>query len=406
MEKYTKKPIIKKQIGRFHIKRYIKLVLCAAFVCILFAGAPPAPLFSQTQSGGAHSSFSAFFTSRARTLADQITTQPAPSRPGTMGLIITGEVPLFEAVSNESLREGLVQRFTTQNNNFVQTHMASAHSIDYTTSIYTFGRFVSVVVVKEAVSASANASVFTAVIDSTANNIISLQEYNVNALRLVNSHIRNIIAENPRGFVTGFTGISQGHPFYLNNDGELVIPFASAELMPENRDVHRVTLDTRNIIDVSLDENYFHTLPQNQYNTVMVRLAYVIGRFGYTTEWDADSRTVYIFRDGEQVSSVTIDNNAYYYGGTAPRELEVAPMLSSAGFTYVPLSFFDEILGISTVVDSNGNIIMSKYASSINIQRVAIQSEEFAEDDENVDVNSSFWDMLSLSTWDINFYFD
>jgi len=91
----------------------------------------------------------------------------------------------------------------------------------------------------------------------------------------------------------------------------------------------------------------------------MVRLSDVMLRFGYTVDWDNDTRTAHVLADGVTVSSVTIDENSYRYRNGRPRELEVAPMIHN-GLTYVPLSFFSEVVGIPATVTPEG-IVISRY---------------------------------------------
>ena len=91
----------------------------------------------------------------------------------------------------------------------------------------------------------------------------------------------------------------------------------------------------------------------------MVSLAEAVGHFGYEVYWADETRTVYILADGDVVGYVTLDVNSYNYRNHIGRELEIAPM-SFDDTAYVPLSFFNEIMGIPTTVSQTG-INMSRY---------------------------------------------
>ena len=296
-------------------------------------------------------------TSAAISLAEAIGTKDAPQRLTIPGLEITGQIPHAQMVSIR-LEEELNERFTAQRNAFEQNHLASALSIHFDSRNYISDNFVSVVFTKEAISASLTSAISTTVIDAGTRRIISLPDYHVNILQLINGYINNKISANPRGFVADFNGIDANHPFYLDYD-RLVIPFGSAELIPDNRNIHKIELSISNIQHQTFDSSYFQTLPPHQYNTVMIRLTDVITAFGYDFDWIYETRTVNIFMGGSLVSYVTFDENSYHYRHHPARELEIAPMAFN-GRTYVPLSFFSEIMGIPTTITPSG-IVMSRY---------------------------------------------
>ena len=345
-----------KKIAKFHLSFALSLVLVAAFFAF------PAPSLNAR--------------SVVDTFVNAIGTRAAPRRPATIGLEITGEIPHVQfSRNNEFAQLGtqLNERFMAQYNAFVQSHLTSALSIHFTAEIFTSYDFVSVVLTKAATSASVTAAVSTTVINATTGEIIALPDFNVNILQLINNYLDDIISANPRGFVSDFGGVDSSHPFFLDED-RLIIPFGSAELIPDARTIEFIELSISNIQNEFLDDDYFIILPPSQYNTIMIRLADVMRRFGYDVEWIAETRTVNVLSDDEIVSSVTIGENAYFYRDRSARELEMAPMASNEGRAYVPLSFFSEVLGIPTTVSPDGYIVMSRY------HRLAYQGGETAEE--------------------------
>jgi len=310
-------------------------------------------------------------------LSDFVSTRNVPRRAAAMGLEITGLIPEANFDCDE-LNYLLEERFTTQVNSFIQAHQASALSINFSTDVFSHLHYpdssdndehhllVSIVITMEAVSAATTTAVATTVVNTHYDEIITLSQYNINAIALVNNYIRARIDANPRLFVPSFSGIDAEHPFYFNS-GRLVIPFGSGELTL--RGTHHITLVTDNIDTVVIRPTQAFTLPAEQYSVRMVRLAVVTDHFGYSLEWDARTRTAKILigdeagNDYEVISMLTVGENVYSYRGSDERTLEVAPALR-LGRTYVPLSFFDEIMGLTATVTPNGYIVISRYIAT------------------------------------------
>ena len=325
-------------------RRFLALLLAAVFAFAL----------------PAHTSLlAAAPTASALFILNGIGTQDAPQSPATIGMNISGQIPLAQT-GNSSLDAMLNERFETQNNAFVQAHMASALSINSTTASYVSGQFVSVTFTKEATSVSTTTAISTTVIDTATETIITLPDFNVNILQLINNHINGLVAARPHHF-SNFSGVDANHPFFLDGD-RLVIPFGSAELIPTERGIHEISLSISNIENIVVTSNYFRILPPNQYNTLMVRVGGVMRHFGYDVEWHSDLNAAIISLGSEPVSILTIGENAYHYGNQGTRELEVAPKLFN-GRTYVPISFFSEVLGIPITVSSD-RITLSRYRTT------------------------------------------
>ena len=311
--------------------------------------------------------------------SDFVGTRNAPRRAAAMGLEITGLVP-GARFDDDELNELLEERFAAQVNSFIQAHQLSALSINFSTDIFGHHNYlgsdagsddsdyhllISIVITMEAVSASTTTAIATTVVNTYYGEIITLSQYNINAIALVNNYIRTRIDANPRFFVPNFGGIDAEHPFYFNS-GRLVIPFGSGMLSA--RGTHRITLNTDNIETVVVRPSQTFTLPAEQYSVRMVRLSAVARHLGYRLDWNSRTRTVEI-RTGddenyEVVSTLIVGENSYNYRSSDERTLEVAPALRH-GSTYVPLSFFDEIMGLTATVTPNGYIVISRYIPTV-----------------------------------------
>jgi len=331
-----------KKTRNLHLKYALSVLLVAA----LFVVALPAPVTLSAASP----------TSTATFILSGLGTKDAPQRPATIGLEITGQIPTAQTGISR-LDSELEERWTSQYNAFVQNHMAGALSIDSSVEHFTSREFVSTAFIKEATSVSTTAAISTTVINTNTSTIITLQDFGVNTLQLINNRIDGLIAARPHSF-SSFSGIDANHPFYLDSD-RLVIPFGSGELISAERGIHRIEFSISNIENELFPSSYFRVLPPSQYNAVMVRVADVMRQFGYTVVWDGDTRTTNISMNGVLVSSLVIDENAYSYRGGRIYELEVAPQIHNE-LTYVPLSFFNEVVGIPTTVNSDG-VTVSRY---------------------------------------------
>ena len=279
-------------------------------------------------------------------------------------LQISGYTPLART-ADARLNAELNYIFTNQQNAFIQSHLTSARSIHFSSYVYTSGEFVSIAFVKTAISISTTSGISTVVINADTGQIIDLPDYNINIVQLINNQIESLISQNPRAFASSFSGIQANHPFYMDGD-DLNIPFATATLFANTRDIERLTFSISKIQDLTLDESHFKTLTPTQYNTMMLQLEEVISRFGYAIAWDSYSESATIYLNGIQTSVITIGKNSYSYRGGHPQELEMPPMLHN-GNIYVPVSFFSTIMGIPTTIGQNGQIYMTRYNGAIGM---------------------------------------
>ena len=196
----------------------IKGILSAILIAALFVVSLPAPVALSAANP----------TPIATRIFDGIGTKDAPQSPATSGMNITGEIPTAQTGSAQ-LDAELKERWTSQRNAFIQNHMAGALSMNSGVERFVSGQYVSVAFTKEAVSLSTTAAISTTVIDTITSNIITLPDFNVNMLQLINNYINSQITARPHSF-SNFSGIDANHPFYLDGD-RLVIPFGSGELI-------------------------------------------------------------------------------------------------------------------------------------------------------------------------------
>lgn len=285
----------------------------------------------------------------ADTFAGGIISRNAPQRRGAIGLTITGQLPRA-ATGNRDLDEMLNNRFTAQFNAFVDEHMGRAATITFAKDVIVSDDFVSVIIDMAAISATTTNARATTVINTETMEIINISDYNLNALPLINGNLHNLISASPRLFVTNFTAIDNYHPFYFDGD-LLVIPFASGEFSLADRGIFTKTFTRTNIRNEIVESDLFTVLGEEQYGTIMVRIAPVADLFGFEYTWDADVHA-HTLTKGDFVVMLAVGENTH--------GLELAPMIIN-GSVHVPLSFFREVLGIVTTVLSDDEILMTMY---------------------------------------------
>ena len=86
-------------------------------------------------------------------------------------------------------------------------------------------------------------------------------------------------------------------------------------------------------------------------HVVMVPLRPIAEALEFEVIWENATRSIYL----NNAISLSIGNNHYTYGRMAPIELEAAPALID-GRTYVPLSFFREVVGMNNAFFFEGVI--------------------------------------------------
>ncbi len=92
----------------------------------------------------------------------------------------------------------------------------------------------------------------------------------------------------------------------------------------------------------------------NQKGTVMVPVRAIAENLGFDVKWEGKTKTVMI---GKGIS-LTIGKDNYIFMKTAPIKLGTAPEIVD-GKTFVPLSFFKDVLSMETVNISDSDIVIS-----------------------------------------------
>ena len=100
----------------------------------------------------------------------------------------------------------------------------------------------------------------------------------------------------------------------------------------------------------------------NGYSLRMIPLRKVIEGLGFSVGYPGEHGGPYVRHGNRFIVTMRIDDTEFGINDMPPRSLEVAPRIDDNGITYVPITFFDQVLPLTIYsIDSNGNITFLAY---------------------------------------------
>ncbi len=279
--------------------------------------------------------------------------------------LITGEIPRFIGQSGFAFEKELNNRITQAYNNELKNITESTISLDFSFDVKIDGNndeLVSILLFSCATASSSINKVISFNYNTLTEKMINITNGSVlgpNGIKLANKFILSEIKANPARFNSNFSGISEKQNFAVEND-TVIIYFNEFEIAPGSEGIVEFAIPKSGIINCYVSKNEYYTPKNNAYNLKMIELRKVAQEFGYVLTWNSSENKAYIYRNRQLLSSVKIGANEYYKGRLAKRSLEAAPEIYKDR-TYVPISFFEEILDQYYSVDSNGTITFSEY---------------------------------------------
>ena len=282
-----------------------------------------------------------------------------------LGFTAIGELPIVSFPSNAALEEEINDRIDEIYNNEVfgvrrpaaRTFVFS-HSTHRTDDIFTI-----LIDVSSAMNRPAQ-STFGITIDLNLEQIISLSDIDAlgqNALKVVRQATLHAISQNSNFTSVNLNGLDYNRSFYLDGTS-VVLLFNEGEIAPVHFGVQYVEVDLNSIASLTVYRDDI-LIREDFYNLNLIPLRIVAEAMGYEVSWHGSTRTTRIARDNFE-TSITLHRNSYYRIRGATRSLEAAPtqiVVNGVLTTFVPLSFFDQILDVVYSEDSDGNIVFSSY---------------------------------------------
>lgn len=194
------------------------------------------------------------------------------------------------------------------------------------------------------------------VINKVSNSYVTINSIlGANGIKYSNKVIENKIKLDKNiKYTTSSPNITETQAFYVK-DGNVVVVFGSGKIANTTKGVLRFEIPKNSITNLVIS-NYY---TKSEYNVKMIPLRSTLEYFGYTINWSSSKNTISISKAGVS-TTITVGRNSYYKLKNSPKQLEFAPEIKN-GQTYVPISFFEEILGLIFAVDSIGNVTISQY---------------------------------------------
>ena len=117
--------------------------------------------------------------------------------------------------------------------------------------------------------------------------------------------------------------------------------------------------DNIRVLTISYDD---YQQMHNGYSLRMIPLRKVVEGLGFSVGYPGEHGGPYVRRGNRFVVTMRFDDSNFTINDMPPRALEVAPRIDDNGITYVPITFFDQVLPLTIYsIDSNGNITFLVY---------------------------------------------
>lgn len=169
------------------------------------------------------------------------------------------------------------------------------------------------------------------------------------------------IRSSPERYYAALSAPLSGQAFYLTNE-KLVILFDGFRLSTRVGEVESIELVFSNINSVVLTAGEYRQ--DGPYGLKMIPLrAMLEGQFGLEVEWDEFERRATIRQNGRDFVVLHANDNEYIVLSTPSqrRSLEAAPQMIEDRM-YIPITFFDQILPLTTFsIGSDGSITFLAY---------------------------------------------
>ena len=252
------------------------------------------------------------------------------------------------------------------------THMISearrvrARSIRFTYQLYTnqTNNVVSVVIYAEVSSVISRQMVQSVNFDITSGRTVSANEaMGVDIVSLGERVLAERIRNNPARYYAAMSVSLHGQSFFRTDNG-LVFLFDEFQLSTTRSGIGQIELFDSNIHWATLSPGQYH-MHEGGYNLKMIPLRTVLERqLGYRVEYrwsEWDEMRVEVWHDGRLIIEMQPGFNEYRVMGIMHRSLEAAPM-NVNGTVYVPITFFDQILPLTTYsIDSFNSVTFLAY---------------------------------------------
>lgn len=266
---------------------------------------------------------------------------------------ITGKYPILSGITNREFQNNVNKKIDTLVKNKLTSYSTKNNNkVDVTYDIIQDGNIVSVMIYFKNMYTN-EVDAYSVNFNAKTNKYIDINGYlGANGLNYVNK----VLAYKANDMNITYKKATTATPFYIKNSNVYVVFGAGSLTFAQKGNIIFEVLQ-QNLDNFVIKSNEYYK--KSGYNVKMVPLRETLEYFGYEMTWK--DGTVTILKNKKFVSYLVINENRYSdKNNKIIRQLEFAPELKN-GKTYVPISYFSQILEMLFAVDSNENIVISSY---------------------------------------------
>ena len=280
------------------------------------------------------------------------------------GLDIQGEIPeLLESFGPAYARIN-TEIIAAKNSLIDGTRRIRARSINFEYEVFYTNEVVSLVIIATTRAVTDRTTVTSVNFNPRTGALLTLtQAMGMDITPLAEGIIADMIRRNPARYYAAFTAPPTGQAFYLT-DRYLVLLFDEFQLSSVPDSTRMIQFVRDNITTFTIARSDYR-ISQDRYEIKMMPLRAILEYMGYECddiEWNPVGKEAVIMRCGQATITLRAGENNFQVNGVMQRSLEAAPEISSSGNMYVPISFFNQIMGLTAYsIDDEGNITFMTY---------------------------------------------
>lgn len=278
------------------------------------------------------------------------------------GLEMEGRIPVLNEYAGQLRYEINEEVDRIISEKIADAREVRSRSLYFDFETYFSAPHMSIILKSTAASASSKTEVVSINFDTRTGELISAEDIvGPHVVQLADRLLVEMIRRNPERYNPSFAGMREDQAFSVT-DEEIIFWFNEFQLAPGFEGIVPLALRLDDIKEVRLSREDYSI--RREFNLKMIPIRIVEG-LGYDFTWHEEMypypHRVTIYHNGELVIELTTDVNDYVRESRFRRSLEAAPEFVG-GTTYVPISFFDQILSlVAYSIDDSDYITFASY---------------------------------------------
>lgn len=194
-------------------------------------------------------------------------------------------------------------------------------------------------------------------------NVITLEQVTItdvggpNIVKILNKVIANDAKRSPGKYNSVLNAVDGNRNYYVE-DNSIVVVFDDLEVSPRKDELFRLKISLDQLVNSYVKKDDYRTAAGSKVQMIMLKM--VSDNFGYDIMWVSDGQKVEISKNQNVMALIYIGQNSYGLGKNAKKKLEAPPEIFRDR-TYLPVTFFSDILGMAVNMDDDGTICISEY---------------------------------------------